>query len=114
MNLCRNFLSHSAEKKAEECFSVSFNFGNGKNLCIKRACHDYFSKFISHCAENNCRGIFNVSLISVIEKIYALEGLVMIFCRNFLSHSTKTFHRDTLLCFRNFLVSKKLMDEMGG
>ena len=107
-------MSHSAEKKAEECFSVSFIFGNGKILCIKGACHDYFSKFMSHCAENNCRGIFNVSLISVIEKIYALEGLVMIFCRNFLSHSTKTFHRDTLLCFRFFLVSKKLIDEMGG
>ena len=74
----------------------------------------FFSKFMSHCAENNCIVIFNVSLIPLIEKIYALEGLVMIFCRNFLSHSTKTFHRDTLLCFRFFLVSKKLIDEMGG
>ena len=35
MNLCRNFLSHSAEKNAEEPFSVSFNFGHGKKLCIR-------------------------------------------------------------------------------
>ena len=38
----------------------------------------------------------------------------MIFCRNFPSHSAKKIHRDTLLFFRNFLVSKKLVDERGG
>ena len=34
---------------------------------------------------------FNVSLISGIEKFYASEGYVTIFCRNFLSHSAKNF-----------------------
>ena len=38
----------------------------------------------------------------------------MIFCRNFSSHSTKKIHRDTLLFFRKFLVSKTLMDKRGG
>ena len=38
----------------------------------------------------------------------------MIFCRKFSSHSTKKIHRDTLLFFRKFLVSKKLMDKRGG
>ena len=44
MNLCRNFLSHSAEKNAEEPFSVSFNFGYGKKLCIRGVYHDILSK----------------------------------------------------------------------
>ena len=56
---------------------------------------------------------FSVSLISVIEKIYALEGWVMIFCRSFLSHSTKKIHRGTLPCFKSFLVLKNFMDERG-
>ena len=38
----------------------------------------------------------------------------MIFCRKFSSLSTKKIHRDTLLFFRKFLVSKKLMDRRGG
>ena len=42
---------------------------------------------------------FSVSLISGIEKFYASEGYVTIFCRNFLSHSAKKFRRGTLLCF---------------
>ena len=41
---------------------------------------------------------FRVSLISGIEKFYASEGYVTIFCRNFLSHSTETFRRGTILC----------------
>ena len=41
---------------------------------------------------------FSVSLISGIEKFYASEGYVTIFCRNFLSHSAENFRRGTLLC----------------
>ena len=36
---------------------------------------------------------FRVSLISGIEKLYASEGYVTIFCRNFLSHSAEKFRR---------------------
>ena len=39
---------------------------------------------------------FSVSLISGIEKFYASEGYVTIFCRNFLSRSAKKFRRGTL------------------
>ena len=39
---------------------------------------------------------FSVSLISGIEKIYASEGYVTIFCRNFLSRSAKKFRRGNL------------------
>ena len=40
--------------------------------------------FLSHSAENLSRGeSFSVSLISGIEKFYASEGYVMIFCRFF-------------------------------
>ena len=41
---------------------------------------------------------FSVSLISGIEKFYASEGYVTIFCRNFLSRSTEKLCRGTLLC----------------
>ena len=41
---------------------------------------------------------FIVSLFSVIEKSYASEGYVTIFCQFFLSHSTETFRRGTVLC----------------
>ena len=33
---------------------------------------------------------------------------------NFLAYSTEKFRRGTLLCFRNFLVSKNVMDKKGG
>ena len=39
---------------------------------------------------------FSVSLISGIEKFYASEGYVTIFCRNFLSRSAKKIRRGTL------------------
>ena len=42
---------------------------------------------------------FSVSLISGIKKFYASEGYVKIFRRKFLSHSTETFRRGTLLCY---------------
>ena len=41
---------------------------------------------------------FSVSLILGIEKFYASEGYVTIFCRNFLSQSTENLCRGTLLC----------------
>ena len=47
--------------------------------------HDFsFKIFLSHSAENLGRGeSFSVSLISGIEKFYASEGYVTIFCRFF-------------------------------
>ena len=39
---------------------------------------------------------FSVSIISGIEKFYASEGYVTIFCGNFLSHSAEKIRRGTL------------------
>ena len=36
------------------------------------------------------------------------------FVKNFLSRSTETFRRETLLCLRKFLVSKNVKDKRGG
>ena len=41
---------------------------------------------------------FRVSLISGIEKVYASEGYVTVFCRKLLSHSAEKFRRGTFLC----------------
>ena len=50
MSFCRYFLSHSAEKNVEESFSVPFNFGNRKSLCIRGVCLDFLSKtFVALC-----------------------------------------------------------------
>ena len=57
-----------------------------------------------------------VSLISVIEKLYASEGYVTIFCRNFLSHSAEKLRRGTLLCCvsESFRWPKSLWIRGGG
>ena len=75
MIFCRKILSDSAGKNEEESFSVSFIFGYGNNLCIRGVCDDNLSKifYVALCRKR-CRGMFNVLLISVIEKFYALEG----------------------------------------
>ena len=52
--------------------------------------------------------------ISGIEKLYAEEGNITIFYKkNCCLTVPKILRRGTLLCFRNFLVSKKLMDKRG-
>ena len=64
MNLCRNFLSHSAKKHAEEPFSVSIYFGSGKNLSIRGVCHDILSKkFCLTVSKKTVQESFSVSLI---------------------------------------------------
>ena len=57
---------------------------------------NFLSKIFCLTAEKFRREPFSVSLISGIEKFYASEGYVTIFCRNFLSHSAEKFRRGTL------------------
>ena len=72
------------KKNAEEPFSVSFNFGYGKKLCIRGVCHDILSEtFCRTVPKKLVEEFYSVSLISVIEKLFAQEGYVMIFCRIF-------------------------------
>ena len=81
-------------------------------------CQDFPSKISCLTVPKDSVGQpFRVSLISGIEKFYASEGYVTIFCRNFLSHSTETFRRGTLLCCvsENFCKRKSLwIRERGG
>ena len=51
---------------------------------------------------------FSVSLISGIESFYAQKCYVAFFCRKLLSHSAEDFRRGIFLCFKVFLVWKKL------
>ena len=37
----------------------------------------------------------------------------MIFCRSFFVSQYPKFHRGTLLCFKNFLILKNIMDKRG-
>ena len=57
--------------------------------------------------------LFRVSLFSGIEKFYASEGYVTIFCRNFLSHSAENCRRGTLKSFINFGYRKSLDERVG-
>ena len=62
-----------------------------------RESQDVPSKILSHSAENFRRGeSFSVSLNSGIEKVWIRGGSIKIFCRIFLSHSTKNIQRGTL------------------
>ena len=62
-------------------------------------CQDFPSKISCLTVPKNFVGQpLSVSLISGIGKLYASEGYVTIFCRNFLSHSAEKLRRGTLLC----------------
>ena len=62
-------------------------------------CQDFPSKFSCLTVPKNFVGQpFRVSLFSGIEKFYASEGYVTIFCRTFLSHSAEKCRRGILLC----------------
>ncbi len=102
-----------------EPFCVSQNFWDRKTLWMRwkggMEYHNFFSNFFCLIVPNYfVEEPFRVSLISGIERFYASEGYVTIFCRNFFSHSTEKFRREALLCFTKFLVSKKSMDERVG
>ena len=75
-----------------------------------------FENFLSHMPKKIVGEPIRVSLIWVIEKFYAEEGYVTIFCRNFLSHSAEKFRRGTLLCCVSeiFRQRKSLWIRRGG
>ncbi len=92
------------------CFG---KFLEAKSLWIRRRgkYQDFSSKFFCLTVPKKFVGEpFRVSLISGIEKFYAQEGYVTIFCRIFLSRSTKKLCRETLLCCvsENFWKRKSL------
>ncbi len=77
--------------------------GNGvSHFSVKKICLTVPNYFVEEP--------FRVSLISGVEKFYASEGYVTIFCRNFLSHSAEKLCSGTLLfCVsESFRYRKKL------
>ena len=102
-------MCHTAEKLRKGTLLFSENLGYRKILCIIGGYHNFPSKnFLSHSAEKFFGEPFSVPLISGIEKFYAWEGYVTIFCQNFLSHSSEKFRKGTLQCFTNFGYQKTL------
>ena len=98
------FLSHSDEKFRWGTLQAFINSGYRKssdertggaggvaecqNLPSKVSCITVPEIFV--------RKIFRVSLLSALEKTYASEGYITIFCRNFLYHSAEKIRRLTL------------------
>ena len=109
---------------------------NSKNIWHDRdskpkltACEPRFSMFFAHLQKfwstfanglkrNYCFVISSKRVLTNINSItdfYTLCKRVSLFSdEKFLSRSAKKFCRGTILCFTNFLVSKKFMDKRGG
>ena len=98
-------------------FCVSEKIRYRKNLRIIRGLHCYLLiLFCSAVPKNFVRKHFGVSENFWFRKFYLMreEGVCHKFSPNFLPHSTEKLRRATLLCFRNFLVSKNFMDQREG
>ena len=92
------FLPHSDEKFHRRTRQYFINFGYRKSLDERvggAECQNFPSK-ISYLTvpEFFVGQTFRVSLNSGLEKIYASEGFVTIFCRKFLSHSAEKFRKE--------------------
>ena len=71
--------------------------------------HDFLSEtFCPKVPKKFGEESFSVSRFSVIEKIMHERGMPRFSFEKFLSHTTEKPRRGTLLCFKNFPVSKKL------
>ena len=59
---------------------------------------------------------FSASLLSDIEKFYAYEGSITIFCQKFFVTQCRknSSGSPSMLCFRKFPLAKKFMDKRGG
>ena len=88
-----------------ECVS---NCGYRKICCLRLLCHDFLAKiFCLTVPEKIVREPFCVPQKFWFRKISWMRGggervSITIFCQIFLSHSTESFCRRTLLCFTNF------------
>ena len=82
----------------------------------RRGHHGFVENFLSHRTETKkfVKEPFCVSEIFWCRKKFMdKRGVSRFSVENFLSHSAEKLHKGTLLCFRNFLVSKLLMLERG-
>ena len=87
MIFSRMFCLTVPEKNEEESFSVSFNFGYGKNLCIRGVCDDNLSKiFMPHCAEKDVEVSLMFHWFQLSKNFMHWRGRSCFFAGNFLSH----------------------------
>ena len=98
------FLFHSAEKCRSGTSQSFIDFGYRKSLDESvwgggggGSVKIFRRNFLVSVPKTFVVQPFRVSLISGIEKIYASECYVTIFCRNFLSHSDEKVRRGTLV-----------------
>ena len=99
-------MSHSDEKSRRGTLQSFINFGYRKSLDEKVGGGggglnvNFFPSNISCLTvpEKFVGQTFTVSLLSGVEKFYASEGFITIFCRIFLSDSAEKLRRGTLLC----------------
>ena len=103
-----------------EPFSAAPISGIEKQLCLRGLCHDVLSNFFCLSTEIFRRGTFKCVTNFGYRNFFGIRkggmeaGSITIFCQNFLSHIDEKFRRGTLLCFREFLVSKNVRDKRRG
>ena len=111
-------LSHSTESFRRRTFLCFRKFGVSKNVRDKRGggYHDFLSKLFCLTVPNHfVEEPFCVSESFGYRKMLGIrEGRVSQFSVEIvLSHSTESFRRGTLLCFRKFGISKNCMPKRG-
>ena len=111
-----NFLSRFAEKLRRGPFSVWQSFEYGKNFFVRGI--TIFSQgvarfsvdcFMSHSTEIFVEEPFSVSLISGIEKFYAQEGYIAIFCRKFSVSQNRKISRGEPFCVSENFWYRKIL-----
>ena len=124
------FFPHSIEKLRRGnflCFTKclvspsSTSFGYREILCLEGLLRNILTKFVSLIVPKNIvRERFCVPQNFWYRKIFSITeggrqgGSFTISFKNIFSDSAENFCRGTLLCFRKFLVSKKVKDKRGG
>ena len=68
--------------------------------------YQYFpsENFVAHCRKKTYTDF-------VCRKSFCIGWVSHDICGDFLSHTTEKLREETLLCFKNFPVSKKIMDK---
>ena len=105
------FLSHSTEKIPRR--NLLFQKISGLKKLHKLVYHDFVEGCFSHSTEIFRRGLSLSQKVSGIGNFEGKEGVIIYYRRLFLSHSAGKFRKGTILCFRNFLVSKDFMQKRG-
>ena len=116
-DFCQSLCLRVSKFFVGQIFCVSGKIGYRKTLRIIRALHYYLLiLFCSAVPKNFVRKHFGVSESFWFRKFFLMRevGVCHNFFPKFLPHSTEKNRRATLLCFRNFLVSKNVMDKRKG